>query len=188
MSGPNLETATLASGCFWCTEAVFQQVQGVKSVMSGYTGGRLPNPSYIQVCSGATGHAEAVQVAYDPSVISYREVLEIFFATHDPTTMDRQGADVGTQYRSAIFYHDDAQKKTAEEVMEDLRRQKIFRNPIVTKLEPAGQFYPSEEYHRDYYQRNSDAPYCQFVIEPKVAKFRKQFAKKLASPVAGTGH
>jgi peptide-methionine (S)-S-oxide reductase len=176
------EKATLAGGCFWCTEAVFEQVKGVSGVTPGYTGGRLANPTYYQVCAGTTGHAEAVQVAYDPRAISYREVLEIFFATHDPTTLNRQGADVGTQYRSAIFTHDDAQKRTAEELMGELRTQRLFPHPIVTQVAPLEAFYPAEEYHHSYYQRNADQPYCEFVISPKLAKFRKQFTQKLATP------
>lgn len=180
MTTPPLDTATLASGCFWCIEAVYEQVRGVKSVLPGYTGGAVANPSYMQVCTGATGHAEAAQITYDPSIISYREVLEIFFATHDPTTLNRQGADVGTQYRSAIFYNSDAQKKIAEEVMAQLQAERVFPKPIVTQLAPAGVFYPAEAYHRQYYQRNPDQGYCQFVISPKLAKFRKQFLQKLA--------
>ncbi len=182
MTTPTLETATLAGGCFWCIEAVFEQVRGVKSVLSGYTGGTIANPSYAQVCTGTTGHAEAAQITYDPSIVSYHEVLEIFFATHDPTTLNRQGADVGTQYRSAIFYNGDAQKKTAEEVMTQLQAERVFPKPIVTQLAPAGPFYPAEAYHRQYYQRNPDQGYCQFVISPKLAKFRKQFAQRLVSP------
>jgi len=185
------EKTTLAGGCFWCTEAIFQQVRGVKSVMSGYTGSSVANPTYYQVCTGATGHAEAAQITYDPTVISYREVLEIFFATHDPTTLNRQGADVGTQYRSAVFYHDDAQKKVAEELMAKLRAERVFHNPIITQLAPAGVFYPAEDYHRDYYIRNSQQSYCEFVISPKLAKFRRDlsgFAQKPSEAIADKGH
>ncbi|MBI4338570.1 MAG: peptide-methionine (S)-S-oxide reductase MsrA [Chloroflexi bacterium] len=185
MTTPTLERATLAGGCFWCTEAVFQQVRGVKSVLSGYTGGSIADPTYYQVCTGTTGHAEAAQVTYDPSVISYREILEVFFATHDPTTLNRQGHDVGTQYRSAVFYHNDAQKRTAEEVMVQMKTQGVFPSPIVTQIAPVGVFYPAEEYHRDYYRRNPEQGYCQFVISPKLAKFRQHFAQKLTTAATG---
>lgn len=173
------ETAVLAGGCFWCVEAVFDRVRGVVAVESGYTGGHVPEPSYDQVCSGATGHAEAVRVTYDPAEVSYRELLQIFFGTHDPTTPDRQGADVGTQYRSAIFYATAAQREVAEAVMAELSGSAAFEAPIVTELAPLGPFFPAEDYHRDYYTRNRSQPYCQFVISPKVAKLRKHFVGKL---------
>ncbi len=175
------ETAVLASGCFWCTEAVFRDVKGVHEVVSGYTGGVRPNPTYEQVCSGATGHAEAIQVTYDPAQISYQEILEIFFGTHDPTTLNRQGNDVGTQYRSAVFYGDEQQKQIAEETIATFEKEQIFSGPIVTTLEPLETFYPAESYHQRYFERNPDAAYCQVVISPKVAKFRKTFADKLVS-------
>ena len=174
-----LEVATLGGGCFWCTEAVFEQLRGVEAVESGYAGGSIPNPTYEQVCSGTTGHAEVVRVTFDPEVISYRDVLRIFFATHDPTTRDRQGADVGTQYRSAIFPHSEEQRATAEEVIAELDREAIWDAPIVTRIEPAAEFFPAESYHREYYRRNPRQGYCQAIIAPKVAKFRKQFADRL---------
>lgn len=175
-----LETATLAGGCFWCLEAVYDQVIGVQDVVSGYTGGHVPNPTYRQVCDGDTGHAEAVQIRFDPSQISYRELLEIFFSIHDPTTLNRQGADVGTQYRSAIFYHSDEQRQIAEQLVRELREQQVFRAPIVTEIVPATTFYPAEDYHQEYFARNPYQPYCQFVVAPKVAKFHKLFATKVA--------
>jgi peptide-methionine (S)-S-oxide reductase len=174
-----MEKATLAGGCFWCLEAVFLRLQGVHHVESGYAGGHVDNPTYRAVCSGATGHAEVVQVEYDPAQISFRELLEVFFSIHDPTTLNRQGADVGTQYRSAIFYHDDGQKQEAERTIEDLEAQKIFDNPIVTEVAPLTKFYPAEDYHREYYDRNPEQGYCQAVISPKVAKLRLKFASKL---------
>ena len=173
------ETATLGGGCFWCLEAVFRRLRGVDTVQSGYAGGHVPNPTYEQVCTGTTGHAEVVQITFDPHVISYRELLEVFFAIHDPTTPNRQGADVGPQYRSVIFYHSPEQKQIAEEVIADLERQRVWDAPIVTEIAPYTAFYPAEDYHRDYYERNPWQPYCQVVIAPKVAKFRKQFAAKL---------
>ncbi len=175
-----LETATLAGGCFWCLEAVYDQVIGVQDVVSGYTGGHVPNPTYRQVCDGNTGHAEAVQIRFDPSQISYRELLEIFFSIHDPTTLNRQGADVGTQYRSAIFYHSEEQRQIAEQLVRELSEQQVFRNPIVTEIVPATTFYPAEDYHQEYFARNPYQPYCQFVVAPKVAKFHKLFATKVA--------
>ena len=175
------EQATLAGGCFWCLEAVYLNVRGVEKVESGYAGGRGANPTYEAVCSGQTGHAEVVQVTYDPEVITYRELLEIFFTIHDPTTLNRQGADSGTQYRSAIFYHSAAQKSEAEQMMATLEREKIFDAPIVTQLAPLDRFYPAEEYHRDYYRRNPNQGYCRAVIAPKVSKLRKQWEKKLKS-------
>lgn len=173
------EVATLGGGCFWCLEAVFLNVKGVLQVESGYAGGNEPNPTYRAVCTGTTGHAEVVQVTFDPAVISYRELLEIFFATHDPTTLNRQGADVGTQYRSVIYYGSAEQKETAEAVIADLTAQALWPAPIVTELTALPTFYPAEEYHRDYYRLNSLQPYCQAVIAPKLAKFRKQFESKL---------
>ena len=175
------EQATLAGGCFWCLEAVYLNVRGVEKVESGYAGGRGANPTYEAVCSGQTGHAEVVQVTYDPEVITYRELLEIFFTIHDPTTLNRQGADSGTQYRSAIFYHTPAQKAEAEQMMATLEREKIFDAPIVTQVAPLDRFYPAEEYHRDYYRRNPNQGYCRAVIAPKVSKLRKQWEKKLKS-------
>lgn len=175
-----LETATLAGGCFWCLEAVYDQVSGVKDVVSGYTGGHVPNPTYRRVCDGNTGHAEAVQIQFDPEQISYRELLEIFFSIHDPTTLNRQGADVGTQYRSAIFYHSEEQRQVAEQLVRELTEQQVFRDPIVTQIVPATTFYPAEEYHQEYFARNPYQPYCQFVVAPKVAKFQKLFAHRVA--------
>lgn len=173
------ETATLGGGCFWCLEAVFQQLRGVEKVESGYAGGQTPNPSYKQVCTGATGHAEVVQVTFDPAAISFREVLEVFFGTHDPTTKDRQGMDVGTQYRSAIFYHSPEQKRVAEQLIAELNAAGIWGAPIVTQVVPAAEFYKAEDYHQDYFVDNPGQPYCQAVVGPKVAKFRKRFADKL---------
>ena len=173
------ELATLAGGCFWCLEAVYLDLRGVEKVVSGYAGGHVPNPTYREVCSGLTGHAEVVQVAFDPTVVSFREILQVFFTIHDPTTLNRQGADVGTQYRSAIFYHDDVQKSTAEAVMTEVAAEKIWPNPLVTQLEPLTKFYPAEAYHQDYFARNPSQPSCQVVVAPKVSKFRKQFIGKL---------
>ena len=173
------ETATLGGGCFWCLEAVFDDLRGVESVVSGYAGGRVPNPSYEHVCSGTTGHAEVVQTTFDPAEVSYRELLEVFFTIHDPTTLNRQGADVGTQYRSAIFYHSDEQKQTAEEVIRDMEAEEIWESPIVTEVVPLTQFYPAEDYHQEYFARNPRAGYCQVVIAPKVSKFRKQYLSRL---------
>jgi peptide-methionine (S)-S-oxide reductase len=171
--------ATFGGGCFWCTEAVYAQIKGVQSVTSGYTGGRIANPNYKQVCSGLTGHAEAVEIEYNPAVVPFEKLLEIFFATHDPTTLNRQGADVGTQYRSAIFYHDDKQKETAERVIASLDAANVFPSPIVTTLEKAVVFYPAEDYHQDYFAINGYQPYCQAVIAPKVEKVRKVFEELL---------
>ena len=173
------ETATLAGGCFWCLEAVYVELRGVEKVVSGYTGGRVPSPSYEQVCSGMTGHAEAVQVTFDPSVVSYRDLLDVFFTIHDPTTPNRQGADVGTQYRSAIFYHSPEQKAAAEEVIRGLEAAGTWDKPVVTQLVPLEAFYPAEEYHQRYFERNPYQPYCQVVIAPKVAKLRKQHLARL---------
>jgi peptide-methionine (S)-S-oxide reductase len=173
------DVATLGGGCFWCTEAVLLDLKGVLNVVSGYAGGARPNPTYREVCTGTTGHAEVVQVTYDPAVLSYRDVLEVFFSTHDPTTLNRQGNDVGTQYRSVIFYHDEEQKRVAGELIAELTAEKVFARPIVTELAPFTAFYPAEEYHHDYYRRNTMQPYCQFVIAPKLSKFRQKFAAKL---------
>jgi peptide-methionine (S)-S-oxide reductase len=175
------EVATLAGGCFWCMEAVFLPLRGVEKVTSGYTGGTVRNPSYREVCTGSTGHAEAVEVTFDPKTISYDELLEIFFALHDPTTKDRQGADIGTQYRSAIFYHSDDQKRRTEAMIERLNKERIFPAPIVTEVVPAGTFFPAEDYHQRYFENNPSQPYCQTVINPKVAKLRKKYAEKLAT-------
>ncbi|MDZ7703988.1 MAG: peptide-methionine (S)-S-oxide reductase MsrA [Trueperaceae bacterium] len=174
------EVATLGGGCFWCIEAVFDQLNGVKKVVSGYEGGEVPNPTYQQVCTGSTGHAEVIEVHFDPDVVSFADILRVFFTVHDPTTLNRQGADVGTQYRSVIFYHDDEQKRTAEAVMTEIDAKNLYPNPIVTELAPHDTFYPAESYHQDYYQNNRAQPYCQFVIAPKVAKFRKAYVDKLA--------
>ena len=173
------QLATLAGGCFWCLEAVFEQLRGVKKVVSGYSGGDVPNPSYEAVCTGTTGHAEVVQVTFDPDELSYRDLLGVFFTLHDPTTLDRQGGDVGTQYRSAIFYHDEEQRRAAEEVVRELEAEHVFDEPIVTKIEPLQAFYPAEEYHREYYRRNANQPYCRAVIAPKVAKLRSKYLEKL---------
>jgi peptide-methionine (S)-S-oxide reductase len=174
------EIATLAGGCFWCLEAVFDELAGVQSVESGYMGGHTPNPDYEEVCGGRSGHAEVVRVTFDPAVIPYRDLLGVFFSIHDPTTLNQQGNDVGTQYRSAIFYHSDAQKQAAHEVVAALTREKTFRNPIVTEVVPAGQFHVAEDDHQEYFARvGARNPYCSFVIEPKVAKFRRHFVERL---------
>jgi methionine-S-sulfoxide reductase len=175
----NLEQVTLGSGCFWCTEAVFQQLKGVKSAVSGYSGGHVVNPTYEQVCNGNTGHAEVIQVTYDPSQLSFTDVLRVFWQTHDPTTPNRQGHDVGTQYRSAIFYHNDAQRKLAEEYKKQLDASGNFAAPIVTEIVPFEKFYPAEKYHQEYYEQNPEQQYCEYVIRPKVEKFRKEFADLL---------
>ena len=175
----NLQTATLAGGCFWCLEAVYDEIKGVQSVESGYAGGQLDNPTYRAVCNGDTGHAEVVQVHFDPNIVSYRDLLNVFFAIHDPTTLNRQGADVGTQYRSAIFYHDDEQKMIAEELIKDLNSQKIWDRPIVTEVAKLDKFFMAEDYHQEYFARNPYQPYCQAVVAPKVSKFRKHFLDML---------
>ena len=167
--------ATLAGGCFWCTEAVFAELKGVKKVVSGYTNGTVPNPTYKQVCTGLTGHAEAIEIEYDPQVVSFEKLLEVFFATHDPTTLNRQGADVGTQYRSGVFYHDDEQKRIAEDVIRRLDAARAFSSRIVTEVTPASTFYPAEDYHQDYFANNPNQPYCRAVAAPKVDKVRKVF-------------
>ena len=176
------EVATLASGCFWCTEAVFKIVKGVEKVDPSYTGGSMANPSYEEVSGGRTGHAEAVQLTFDPSVISFREILEIFFGTHDPTTMNRQGPDVGTQYRSVIFYHDEAQKATAEAVIDELHKEGIWGKPIVTQVVPFKAFYKAEDYHKDYYTKHPESAYCQQVITPKIVKLQQRYYSKLKPP------
>jgi len=175
-----MEQATLGGGCFWCLEAVYQEVEGVESVVSGYAGGHVPNPGYRQVCTGTTGHAEVTQITFDPDVISYRTLLEIFFTIHNPTTKDREGADVGPQYRSIILHHDADQKATAEAVIADLEDEGVFSDPIVTEVEPLDTFYEAEAKHQDYYRSNPSQPYCQSVISPKVSKLRQKHADKLA--------
>jgi len=178
----NREIATLGGGCFWCLEAVFDNLRGIESVESGYTGGKNANPTYQQVCNGNTGHVEVVRVTFDPDVIAYREILEVFFTIHDPTTLNRQGNDVGTQYRSAIFYHSPEQKAVAAQVIAELNAQKAFSVPIVTEVVPAQTFYVAENYHQEYFSNNENQPYCQFVVAPKVAKFRKKFAQRVKTP------
>jgi peptide-methionine (S)-S-oxide reductase len=179
-----LETATLAAGCFWCVEAVFGRLRGVETVVSGYTGGTIPNPTYQEVCSGTTGHAEAVQIIFDPATISFDELLEVFWRTHDPTTLNRQGADSGTQYRSAIFHHDERQRQVAERSKRDADAAGLWPDPIVTEIVPFTRFYPAEGYHQDYYRLNSFQPYCRLVIDPKIAKLQKEFADKLKTPAS----
>jgi peptide-methionine (S)-S-oxide reductase len=173
------EVATLGGGCFWCLEAVYEDLKGVEKVESGYSGGFVENPTYRQVCSETTGHAEVVQVTFDPEVVSFREILEVFFTIHDPTTLNRQGADVGTQYRSAIFYHDEEQRRVAEELISELEAEGLWPDPIVTEVTPFDRYYRAEDYHQEYYRNNSYQPYCQVVIAPKVAKFRKRYLEKL---------
>lgn len=175
----NLEKATFGSGCFWCTEAIFEKLNGVESVVSGYSGGTVVNPTYKEVTTGETGHAEVTQILYDPKIISFTELLEVFWQTHDPTTLNRQGNDVGTQYRSAIFYHNEEQKKLAEEYKKKLEDAKVFDDPIVTEITKFYKFYTAENYHQDYYEQNKSQPYCSFVITPKVEKFKKVFKDKL---------
>jgi len=175
----NQETATLGGGCFWCLEAIFDQLKGVLKVDSGYAGGTLPNPTYEQVCTGSTGHAEVVQVSFDPLVISYKQILEIFFTIHDPTTVNRQGADVGTQYRSVIFYHNSEQALTAKQVINEINSPGLWKDPLVTQLIPYQEFYKAEAYHQEYFVRNPDQAYCRAIILPKVVKFRKQQLEKL---------
>jgi peptide-methionine (S)-S-oxide reductase len=177
--GVSLEVATLGGGCFWCIEAVFREIDGVDNVVSGYTGGATVNPTYQQVCTDKTGHAEAVQVSFDPSKISYREILEIFFSVHDPTTLNQQSADTGTQYRSAIFYHNEQQKAVAEKLIGELNKAHLWKRPIVTQIVPLYTFYPAEDYHQEYFLRHPEQAYCQMVISPKVSKFRRQWAKRL---------
>ena len=176
---PSSQSATLAGGCFWCLEAVFEELRGVERVESGYAGGTVPNPSYEAVCSGTTGHAEVVQITFDPDIVSFRDLLDVFFVIHDPTTANRQGGDVGSQYRSVIFFHDEPQRIAAEEAIAQLAASQVYDDPIVTEVVPLDVFYPAEEYHRDYYRRNPGQGYCQVVIAPKVAKARERFVAKL---------
>jgi len=178
-NNPNFETATFGSGCFWCTEAIFERVNGVNSVVSGYSGGDVENPTYKEVCDGTTGHAECTQITFNPAVVSYDELLEIFWKTHDPTTLNRQGNDSGTQYRSIIFYHNDEQKQKAEFYKNKLTEDKIWDKPIVTEISKLGKFYPTEDYHQEYYENNPNQGYCAYVITPKVEKFEKIFKDKL---------
>ena len=181
-NGPQKEMATLGGGCFWCQEAVYAELEGVEQAVSVFAGGDTSNPTYKEVCNGRTGHAEVVQVTFDPQIVSFDEILKVFFTIHDPTTLNRQGADVGTQYRSAIFYHDEGQRETAEAVIAELDSAGIWPNPIVTEVTPLDTFYPAEDYHQEYYRYNSQQPYCQVVISPKLAKFRKSFASRLKTP------
>lgn len=174
-----MQTATFGGGCFWCLEAIFEQLRGVSAVQSGYAGGHVPNPSYEEVCTGTTGHAEVVQIHFDPDVISYRDLLEVFFATHDPTTPDRQGNDIGPQYRSIILYHDDEQRAAAEAIIKELDASGTWADPIVTHVEPLDVFYPAEDYHNEYFRRNPNQGYCRLVIAPKVAGFQERFADML---------
>jgi peptide-methionine (S)-S-oxide reductase len=173
----NLEIATLAGGCFWCTEAIFKRLIGVRSVLPGYTGGTVENPTYEQVCSGTTGHAEAIQIEFDPGKISFEKILDIFWYTHNPTTLNQQGNDIGTQYRSEIFYHNQYQKEVAEKLKAKLENEAIYENPIVTKITPFTYFYIAEDYHKNYFDRNSDASYCNFVIAPKIQKLLEKYSK-----------
>jgi len=175
----HFETATLAGGCFWCLEAVFDEVKGIESVESGYSNGHVVNPTYRAVCNGDTGHAEAIRIKFDPSIISFRDLLNVFFAIHDPTTLNRQGGDVGTQYRSAIFYHNPEQKETADTLISELNEQKIWNSPIVTEVEAIKDFYIAEDYHQEYFVKNQSQPYCQTVVAPKVSKFRKHYLELL---------
>lgn len=178
---PPTETATLGGGCFWCLDAAYRRVRGVRSVVSGYAGGHVPNPSYEAVCTGRTGHAEVVQVEFDPSALTFRELLEIFFTIHDPTTQDRQGNDIGPQYRSIVLTHSAEQEKTTREVIAELEAEHVFDAPIVTQIEPLREFFPAERYHQDYYERNQQQPYCMAVISPKLSKLRKKWSEKLAT-------
>lgn len=180
-----MEKATLGAGCFWCVEAVFQRIEGVDSVVSGFSGGPIKNPAYREVVTGRTGHAEVVQITYDPKVISYEALLEVFFKTHDPTTLNRQGNDVGTQYRSAIFYHNEEQKKTAEEVKTALEKARIWKDPIITEVTPFDTFYSAEDYHQNYFNQNQEQPYCAYVIQPKMKKLQEVFADRLKNARIG---
>jgi peptide-methionine (S)-S-oxide reductase len=182
------EVAVLGGGCFWCLEAVYQQMEGVQSVASGYMGGVRPDPTYQQVCSGATGHVEVVQLTFDPTITSYREILDVFFAIHDPTTRDRQGNDAGSQYRTVIFYTSDEQRSTAEQLIRELDAEHIWTDPIVTEVRPAETFYRAEDYHQDYFRSNPNQPYCAFVVAPKAKKFREKFAHKLKSGAVRQAH
>jgi peptide-methionine (S)-S-oxide reductase len=176
-----METATLGGGCFWCLEAVYDEMAGIESVESGYMGGHVKNPSYREVCGGRTGHAEVVQLRIDPAIVSYRDILEVFFAIHDPTTPDRQGNDVGPQYRSVIFYHSDEQRRTAGEVIRELEAERVWGDPIVTEITPAVEFYRAEDYHQEYFRNNASQPYCAYVVAPKVKKFREKFGARRKS-------
>ncbi|PBI89501.1 Peptide methionine sulfoxide reductase MsrA [Flavobacterium sp. ACN2] len=175
----NLETITLGGGCYWCVEAVYENLDGVKSVVSGFSGGKVANPTYEEVCTGETGHAEVVQITYDKTVTDINEIFKVFFTVHDPTTLNRQGADVGTQYRSVIFYKNEEQKKAAQSIIAELNKAKVYNNPIVTKVEPFKVFYKAEDYHQNYYSNNKNQPYCKMVIQPKIEKFEKVFKDKL---------
>ncbi len=179
MNNDNFETATLAAGCFWCVEAVFDDLEGVTDVVSGYSGGHKENPTYAEVCTGETGHAEVVQITFDPKIISYDDILRVFFTVHDPTTLNRQGNDVGTQYRSAIFYHNPEQKRIAEEIRDEIAAAGIYDDPIVTEITPFNRFWPAEDYHQEYFANNPNQPYCAAVVAPKVAKFRRKYAARL---------
>lgn len=179
MENNNLETATLGGGCFWCTEAVFDNLQGVEDVVSGYSGGHTENPTYQEVCSETTGHAEVVQIKFNPNEISFKEILQVFFGTHDPTTLNRQGNDIGTSYRSAIFYHNDEQKRLAEETIGEIEKEGVFDDPIVTEVTEFTNFYPAEDYHQEYFAKNPNQPYCSAVVAPKVSKFRQKFVNRL---------
>ncbi|HEX9960917.1 MAG TPA: peptide-methionine (S)-S-oxide reductase MsrA [Pyrinomonadaceae bacterium] len=179
MENNNLETATLGAGCFWCVEAVFDDLKGVEDVISGYSGGHTENPTYREVCSETTGHAEVAQIKFDPEVISFKEILQVFFAVHDPTTLNRQGNDIGSSYRSAIFYHDENQKRVAEEVIKEVTDEGVYDDPIVTEVTAFDKFYPAEDYHQEYFANNPNQPYCAAVVAPKVAKFRKKFVDRL---------
>jgi peptide-methionine (S)-S-oxide reductase len=181
MENTNLETATLAAGCFWCVEAVFDDLRGVKDVVSGYSGGHTENPTYREVCSETTGHAEVVQIRFDPQAISFKEILQVFFTVHDPTTLNRQGNDIGSSYRSAIFYHSDEQKQAAEEVIKEITNEGIYDNPIVTEVTAFDKFYPAEDYHQEYFANNPTQPYCAAVVAPKVTKFRQKYVSRLKS-------
>jgi peptide-methionine (S)-S-oxide reductase len=181
MENTNLETATLAAGCFWCVEAVFDDLRGVQDVVSGYSGGHKENPTYQEVCSETTGHAEVVQIRFDPQAISFKEILQVFFTVHDPTTLNRQGNDIGSSYRSAIFYHSDEQKRVAEEVIKEVTGENIYDNPIVTEVTAFEKFYPAEDYHQEYFANNPTQPYCAAVVAPKVAKFRQKYVSRLKS-------
>ncbi len=179
MSDNQLELATFGAGCFWCTEAVFQNVKGVSKVVSGYAGGKVKNPTYREICTGLTGHAEVAQITFDPSKVSFEELLEVFWNTHDPTTLNKQGADEGTQYRSVIFYHNEGQRQAALNYKSQLESSKVYQNPIVTEISPLPDYYPAENYHQNYFELNPNQSYCQYVVRPKVEKFKKQFQSKL---------
>ena len=174
-----MEIATLANGCFWCTEAIFKKLKGVKSILPGYSGGKVKNPSYNQVCTGSTGHAESIQIKFDPKSISFEKILDIFWHTHDPTTLNRQGNDIGSQYRSAIFYHDEKQKQIAEKSKKDLEKENVYKKPIVTEITPFKNFYVAEDYHKDYYENHKDDPYCNFVIDPKLYKLLQKYRNEI---------